>query len=361
MRALVFDAPSHVVWKDLPAPEPMEPYGAVLQPLLVSPCSSDAHTVYGGSVPKQENHVLGHECVARVVSVASGVRDFLPGEVVAVPAITPDWRALAIQEGNDRHAEDHFSGHRLGRTRPGVFAERFAVPDADTTLAHIPEGVSEEQALMAVDVMTTGFTGAEYANIKTGDTVCVMGIGPVGLMAIAAAVHLGAARVIAVGSRPVCVRLASRYGATDIVNYRACDVVRKVLELTDGIGPDSVILAGGGDEVFQQAVEMVRYGIGTISNVNYYGGDGALEFPKFAGGRGMAGKTIHTELARGGRARIERMLRMIACGRVDPGPLVTHRFSGMEMIGPALALMRDKPADLVKAAVVMNPKTGIAR
>lgn len=351
MKALVFDSPGHIAWKDLPVPVLQEPYGAVLEPVAIAPCSSDAHTVFGGGTPKQENHILGHECVARVVKVASQVRDFKPGDIVAVPAITPNWRAVAIQEGCDRHADDHFSGHRLGRTWPGVFAEYFALPDADTTLAHIPDGVTLEQALMSVDVMTTGFTGAEYAEIKIGDTVCVLGIGPIGLMAVAGATLLGAARIIAVGTRPICVELARKYGATDIISYKGGDVVQQVLEMTKGVGPDGVVIAGGGDEVFTQAVDMVRYGIGTISNVNYYGGTGCLGFPKFSGGRGMAGKTIHTELAKGGRARIERMLRLIQYGRVDPSPLITHKFKGLDAIASALAMMNEKPRDLIKAAV----------
>ena len=87
-------------------------------------------------------------------------------------------------------------------------------------------------------------------------------------------------------------------------------------------GTDSVIICGGNDEVFAQAIDMVRYGIGTVSNVNYFGGTGNLPFPKFSGGRGMAGKTIRTELAEGGRARIERMLSMVKYGRIHPEKLV---------------------------------------
>lgn len=354
MKAFVLQGPGKVAWYDAPEPELKQPYGAILSPVAVAPCSSDVHTVYGGGSPKQPNLILGHECVARVVRVGEGVRDFREGDVVAVPAITPDWRALAIQEGNDRHAEDHFSGHRLGRTWPGVFAEYFSVPDADTTLAHIPQGVSLEQALMCVDVMTTGFTGAEYADIRTGDTVCVMGIGPIGLMAVAGSVLHGAAEVFAVGSRPLCVELAKEYGATRILDYHQGDIVQQVLDLTNGVGADCVVIAGGQDEVFTQAVDMVRYGIGRISNVNYYGGTGSLQFPKFSGGRGMAGKTIHTELAKGGRARIERMLNMVRCDRVDPGKLVTHRLQGLDAVPDALELMRRKPADLVKVMVAVE-------
>lgn len=351
MKALVFEAENTLCWKELDKPTLQEPYGAILSPVALAPCSSDVHTVYEGGKPKQTNHILGHECIARIEEVASGVMDFKVGDIVAIPAVTPNWRATAIQEGCDRHAEDHFSGHRLGRTWPGTFAEFFSIPDADTTLAHIPENVSIKQALMSVDVMTTGFTGAEYADIKIGDTVCVFGIGPIGLMAIAGANHLGAARIIAIGTKPYNVKLAYHYGATEVISYKDGDLVEQVLKMTNNVGPDSVIIAGGGDGVFPQAVDMVRYGIGTISNVNYYGGTGSLEFPKFSGGRGMAGKTIHTELAKGGRNRIERMLKMISYGKVDPEPLVTHTLKGLDKIEDALQMMRKKEDNLIKVMV----------
>ena len=356
MKAFVLKEPGVVGWHDAPEPRLKQPYGAILRPVAVTPCSSDVHTVFGGGSRKAPNLVLGHECVAQVREVGEEVRDFALGEIVAVPAITPDWRARAIQEGNDRHASAPFSGHQLGRTQPGVFSEKFLIPDADTTLAKIPEGVTLEQALMCVDVVTTGFTGAEYADIKIGDTVVVMGIGPIGLMAIEGARHLGAARIIAVGSRPVCVELAKEFGATDVISYKDGDVTEQVLSMTGGVGSDCVILCGGGDEVFTQAVDMVRYGTGTISNVNYYGGTGFLEFPKFSGGRGMAGKTIRTELAKGGRARIERLLSMVKYGRIHPEKLVTHTLYGLDQVEQALYMMKDKTDGLIKVMVKIDWK-----
>lgn len=356
MRAFVLKSPGVAGWYD-EAPEPeLTPYGAILRPAAVAPCTSDVHTIFGGGSPKAPNLILGHECVAEIVETGELVRDFKPGEIVAVPAITPDWREPGIQEGNFKHAGAPFSGHQLGRSQPGVFAEKFLIADADTTLAKIPEGVSTEQALMCVDVMTTGFTGAESAEIQIGDTVVVMGIGAVGLMAIAGAAHLGAARILAVGSRAAGVRLAYKYGATEVLGYRNGDIAAQVLERTNGRGADAVIICGGNDEVFEQAVDMVRYGIGRIANVNYFGGTGSLSFPKFSGGRGMAGKTIRTELAKGGRVRIERMMSMAAYGRVNPAPLVTHRLHGFDKIEDALYLMKDKPQDLVKAAVWVDWK-----
>ena len=355
MKAFVLIEPGKVGWHDAPEPV-LTPYGAILRPVAVTPCSSDVHTVYGGGSRKAPNLILGHECVAEILEIGELVQDFKPGDVVAVPAITPDWRAMGIQEGNYKHASAPFSGHQLGRSMPGVFAEKFLIPDADTTLAKIPEGVTLEQALMCVDVVTTGFTGAEFADIKIGDTVVVLGIGPIGLMAVEGARHLGAARILAVGSRPVCVELAKEFGATEVLSYKDGDVVEQVMARTEGLGADSVIICGGGDEVFTQAVDMVRYGIGTVSNVNYYGGSGSLSFPKFSGGRGMAGKTIHTELAKGGRVRIERLLQMVRYGRINPQKLVTHRLFGLDAVETALQMMKEKPRDLIKVMVQIDWK-----
>lgn len=352
MRAYILKGRGHAEWTE-DAPEPLlsEPYGAILSPVAVSPCTSDVNTVYGSGSEKPANLILGHECVARVTAVASRVRDFRPGDLVAVPAITPDWRAPSVQEGNDRHAGRPFSGNALGRSIPGVFAERFAIADADTTLAKVPEGVSLQDALMCVDVATTGFTGAEAAEIRVGDTVVVLGIGAIGLMAIQGAALLGAARILGVGTRPAGIALAKEFGANELLDYHNGTIVEQVLQRTDGIGADVVIICGGDDRSFSDAVDMVRYGIGRVVNLKHYPGDGGLAIPKFSGGRGMAGKTIKLELCRGGRSRMERLLRMVVYGRICPGKMVTHELQGLERVAEGLELMRNKPGNLIKVMV----------
>ena len=128
MKAFVLKEPGVIGWAQVEEPK-LTPYGAILEPVAMAPCSSDVHTVFGGGSRKKPNLVLGHECVARVLEVGEYVEDFKPGEVVAVPAITPDWRARGIQEHNFKHASAPFSGHQLGRSQPGVFSERFLIPD----------------------------------------------------------------------------------------------------------------------------------------------------------------------------------------------------------------------------------------
>jgi threonine dehydrogenase-like Zn-dependent dehydrogenase len=352
MKAFVLRAPGKAEVADMPEPVLTEPYGALLSPVAMSPCTSDVNTVYGTGSRKPDNLILGHECVAEVIKTGSLVKDFKAGDLVAVPAITPDWRNPDIQDGNDRHAGRPFSGNVLGRSMPGVFAESFSVPDADTTLAKIPEDISIEDALMCVDVATTGFTGAEAAEIRTGDTVTVIGIGAIGLMAVKAASLLGAARILAVGTRPACVKMAEKFGANEVLSYRNGDIAEQVLSRTGGKGTDAVIICGGNDSVFPAAIDMVRYGTGRVVNVKHYPGEGAIEIPKFSGGRGMAGKTIRMELCKGGRRRIERMMEMVRYGRMTPGELVTYHFSGFSRITDGLELMRKKPDDLIKLMVV---------
>lgn len=352
MKAFCLKGPGNIGFMDVPFPE-TEEFGAIIKPIVVTPCSSDIHTIWGGS-PKEPNLVLGHEGIGEIIKTGDRVKDFKVGDIVAIPAITPDWREVDIQNGNINHAGEHFSGHKLGKSIPGEFAEAFMIPDADTTIAHIPHGVSLKQALMSVDVVATGLTGAEEAEIKLGDTVVVMGIGPIGLMAIAGSKLMGAARIIAIGSRPRCIELAKFYGATDILSYKETDVVHEVLDMTKQRGADKVIIAGGNDDTFTQAFDMVCYGNGIVSNVNYFGGKGFLGFPKFSGGRGMAGKTLKTSLCKGGRARLERILQLIKYDRIDPTPLVTHELNGFDQIEKAIYLMKEKPSDLIKVMVNTN-------
>lgn len=240
---------------------------AVVRPLMVSPCTSDVHNAAMGYVAA--GCILGHEGVAEVVAVGPEVRDFKPGDVVMVSTVTPNVRSRLAQKGVPQHWNGLLSGNVLSNKADGLLAEYTLVPDADMNLAKIPEGVTLEQAVMATDMMNTGLFGAELSDISFGDTVVVLGIGPVGLMAVAGAKLRGAGRIIAVGSRPVCVEAARYYGATDIVNYKDGDITRQIYRLTDKQGADSCIICGGDDSALDQAIAIVRNG-GTIGNVNYF-------------------------------------------------------------------------------------------
>lgn len=348
MKALVLKGKGNIAYIEKARPTLLAAHGALLKPLLVSPCTSDVHTIWQGS-PKRPDLTLGHEVVARVEEVGAEVTDFHAGDVVAVSAITPDWSQPDVEE-NYAHAGHNFSAHMLGNTIDGAFQELFYLPYADRNLAHIPDGLTLEDALMCVDVLQTGFTAVEEAGVKPGDTVVVMGIGAIGLAAILGAKLAGARTIYAVGSRPENVRIAesmsdfapamSAHGVpevpasgdvaspsvaaedgreqhadavspdcaatvpgdghdqapaqsgchVEVLNYRhlhcplpqgmhplanstGSPVVNYVLTKTQTKGADKVLICGGDDLAFPQAIDMVKYGTGVVSNVMYYGAD----------------------------------------------------------------------------------------
>lgn len=329
------------------------PYDAIVRPIALAPCTSDIHTVFEGAIGERHNMILGHEAVGEVVEVGSEVKDFKPGDRVVVPAITPDWRTIEVQRGYHQHSGGMLSGWKFSNCKDGVFAEYFHVNDADMNLAKLPDDISPEKAVMICDMMTTGFHGVELANVQFGSSVAVIGIGAVGLMAIAGARLKGAGRIIAVGSRPVCIEVAKYYGATDIVNYKDGDIVDQVMHLTDNKGVDCVIVAGGNEDVLTQAVKMVRVG-GTVSNINYFGGSDLLPIPRAEWGCGMAHKDIRGGLCPGGRLRMEMLIELVKYNRIDPGKLVTHVMYGLDKVEKALMLMKDKPKELIKPVVIVD-------
>ncbi len=323
---------------------------AIIEPIVIAPCSSDTHVFHGGSGPAT-NLILGHEAVGRVVEVGSFVTRFKVGDVVVVPCVTPDWLSLGVQGEYNAHDNGFMGSFKFLSQKDGVMAEFFHVNHADANLVLLPDNMKPEAALMTVDMMSTGFHGVENANVNFGDTVVVMGIGPVGLMAVAGAKLKGAGRIIAIGTRPNCISVAKEYGATDIVSYKDGDTVQQVLELTK-TGADSVIIAGGGGESLREAVEMAKAG-GYISNVNFFDPMDNLSMPALSWGLGMANKTIRGGFCPGGALRIQKMLQMIEYNRVDTTKIISHTFNGFEKMEDAFHLMDKKTPDLIKPVVFM--------
>mgnify|MGYP000860126983 CR=1 FL=1 len=329
------------------------PLDAICRPLAVAICTSDVHTVWEGAMGDRHDLILGHECCAEVVEVGSLVKDFKPGDKVIVPAITPDWNSLEAQGGYAMHSGGMLAGWKFSNFKDGVFAEYFHVNDADGNLAHLPENISVSNACMLSDMVPTGFHAVELADIQFGDTVLVIGIGPVGLMSVAGAALRGASRIIAVGTRKVCREAAKRYGASDFISYKDGPISDQVLKITDGKGVDRVCIAGGNCDTFAEAVKSVKPG-GKIGNVNYLGSGDYIKIPRAEWGFGMGHKEIIGGLMPGGRLRMEKLGSLISAGRLDVSPLVTHVFHGWDNLEKALFLMKDKPADLIKPVVIID-------
>ena len=329
------------------------PLDAICRPIVLAPCTSDIHTVWEGALGERNDMILGHEAVAEVVEVGSLVKAFQPGDRVIVPAITPDWNSVEAQGGYQMHSGGMLAGWKFSNFKDGVFAELFHVNDADGNLALLPKDMDPVAACMLSDMVPTGFHGVELADIQFGDSVVVIGIGPVGLMAVAGAALRGASHIYAVGSRPNCVQLAKEYGATDIINYHEGDIVEQIMKKTDGKGVDRVVIAGGNVDTFAQAITILKAG-GKIGNVNYLGEGDFIQIPRIEWGCGMGHKLIAGGLMPGGRLRMEKLASLLSTGRLDAGKLVTHRFEGFEHLEEALLLMKDKPKDLIKPVVTIQ-------
>ncbi|MDR1972462.1 MAG: zinc-binding dehydrogenase [Treponema sp.] len=335
--------------KEKPVPGPLD---AIIRPVVIAPCSSDTHAMHGGSGPK-ENLILGHEAVGEVVETGNLVIKFKPGDKVVVPCVTPDWTGRYIQEGKyNAHDNTMMGSFKFLLAKDGTFAEFFHVNMADANLVILPEEIAPEAALMTVDMMSTGFHAVELAEVGYGEVVVVVGIGPVGLMSVAGAQLRGAGRIIVVGTRPNCVKIAKEYGATDVVSYKDGDIVKQIKDLAGGT-VDKVIIAGGDGKTLTQAISMVKP-TGIVSNVNYYDASDTFTIPAPVWGLGMANIDIRGGFCPGGAARIEKLLNNIKYKRIDPSKLITHRFDGFEKIEDAFLLMDKKPADLIKPAVFIK-------
>nr|WP_229110488.1 NAD(P)-dependent alcohol dehydrogenase [Halapricum desulfuricans] len=334
-----------VIEKERPEPGPMD---AILKPTVGLVCTSDTHTVHG-AIGEREDLTLGHEIVGVVDEVGEDVEDFGPGDRVAVGAITPDWNSEAAQDGHPSQSNGALGGWKFANVKDGTFAEYAHINDADGNLAHIPDGVTDHEAVYTADMLSTGFAGAENADIPMGGTVAVFAQGPVGMMATKGAELQGAGRIIAVETVKNRKELAREYGATDIVDFEDGDPVEQIMDLTDGEGVDAAIEALGADQTLQDCIKVTKPG-GTVSNVGYHGDGEFRRIPREEWGVGMAEIDIVTDLCPGGRLRIRRLLRLLEQGKVDPTKMTTHEFD-FEDIQDAFEMMEAKEDDIIKPLI----------
>lgn len=346
MRALAFLGVGKVGIVDKPKPNP-GPNDAIIRTTASLICTSDVHTVHG-SMPLPEGRVLGHESVGVVDQVGSEVSMFRPGDRVAVNAITACGCCNGCQRGLTAQCGGMLGGYKFTGQKEGNLAEYFHVNNADFNLVHIPKSLSDEQALYATDMLSTGFVGAEYAGVPFGGTIAIFAQGPVGLSATIGAKLLGAGLIIAVESQPDRVALAKRFGADVVIDPTSEDVVARIMELT-GEGVDGAIEALGRQSTFEACIKVTRPG-GVISNIGYHGDGGTLNIPLAEFGMGMSDKTIRTALCPGGRERMTRLLRLMETGKIDPTPMTTHRFGFNEVV-KAFHMMGSKEDHIIKPLI----------
>jgi threonine dehydrogenase-like Zn-dependent dehydrogenase len=323
---------------------------AIIRVTLTTICGTDLH-ILRGEYPVVPGLVIGHEPVGVIEELGEGVTGYQTGERVLVGAITPCGQCRACLSGHASqcgHGEGYeaLGGWRFGNTINGAQAEYLRVPFAQANLAKIPDELTDEQVVLLADIASTGFGGAEAAQIKIGDSVVVFAQGPIGLCATAGARMLGASLIIGVDGDEHRLAMSKRMGADVTLDYREVDVVAEVKRLTGG-GADVSIEALGTQETFESSLRSLRPA-GTLSSLGVF--SGKLQIPYEAFAAGIGDYKIVTTLCPGGKERMRRLMEVVRHGRVDLTPLLTHSFP-LDRIGEAYKLFGERSDGVLKVAI----------
>ncbi|GCE45845.1 threonine dehydrogenase-like Zn-dependent dehydrogenase [Thermosporothrix hazakensis] len=389
MRAVCWNGITNVQIERVPDPQIINPRDAIVKVTATTICGSDLH-LYDGYIPTmQKGDVIGHEFMGEVVEVGKEVKTLRKGDRVVVPSVIACgkcyycrnnlWSLCDNSNPNAWMAEAMYGfapagiygySHLYGGYG-GSHAEYVRVPFADIGPVKVPDGVSDEQALFISDAFPTGYTGADYCDIKPGDTVAVWGCGAVGLFAMISARMLGAEQVIAIDRFPERLRVARDYCHAVPLNYEGTDVVEELKQMTGGRGPDACIdavgmeahgpsLLGLYDKVRQtvrlttdratavrQAIQACRKG-GVVSIMGVYGGF----LDKFPLGAAFT-KGLTLRMSQMHAQRYTHMLmERVAKGEVDPTFVVTHRMS-LDEAAQGFELFKHKEDECLR--VVFRP------
>lgn len=321
MRAVTFQAPEQVRIEEKPDPELAAADDAVIRVEASGICGSDLH-IYHGRVPVEPGFTIGHEFVGTVIAAGDDVERVAVGDRVLGTFHTACATCTSCLRGDYhrcRKQQTFGHGSHLGNLQ-GAQAELLLVPRANLTLRRVPEGMSADVALFAGDVMGTGYHAVAHAGMQAGDTVAVLGLGPVGLCAVQAAFAGGAVKVFAVDTVEERLAMAERFGAIPL-HLTEADPKKAVRAATDGLGVDVVVDAVGDPGPLALAVSLAR-DAGTVSGIGAYAGKGEVPL----GLAWLKGLQLRLGLANV-IAHVDRVLALLEAGKLDPAPLVTHHMS----------------------------------
>jgi len=319
MKALVFRGPGQSVWEDVPDPGIEEATDAIIRVDAVTICGTDLHILKGDVPEVRPGTVLGHEAVGEVVEVGGDVRTVRPGDRVLVSCITACGRCRFCKEsvyGQCRGGGGWILGHLINGTQ----AEYVRVPHADLSVHPLPGALDGKDAVLLADIFPTAYeVGVLNGGVRPGDTVVVVGAGPVGLAAIATAQLYTPQRIVAVDPAPARLEAAKQLGADAVAAAAGEDAEELVADLTEGLGADVAIEAVGVPESFEMCTRMVRPG-GHVANVGVHGKPATLHLENLW----IKNVTITTGLV--DTSSTPTLLRMMAAGRLPASSLVTHTF-----------------------------------
>ena len=326
-----------------PVPQIKDKRDAIVKVTISSICTSDLHIIRG-FVPKAVSEtILGHEFVGEVVDVGSDIKNLKKGDRVSANCETFCGQCYFCKRGFINNCL--YGGWEIGCTIDGCQAEYVRVPFADTGLTKLPDNVSYENALFVGDILSSGYWGAELCEIQKGDTVAVIGAGPVGLCSMMSAKLLGAEKIIAIDVDDTRLEIAKNQNLADVViNPLNSDVEKEVKDLTERRGADSVIEAAGGKDTFQTAWKIARANA-IVALVAMYEENQTLPLPD------MYGKNLTFKTGGVDAVNCSKLVDLISEKKINTDFLITHKFS-LDNIQQAYKLFENKSDNCLKIAIV---------
>ena len=319
MKALVYLGPGKKELQDRPMPEITMPTDAIIRVSKTTICGTDLHILKGDVPTCMPGRILGHEGVGVVERIGAGVTTFKSGDRVLISCISSCGKCDYCRRGMYSHCRT--GGWILGNEIDGTQAEYVRIPHADTSLYHIPTDIEEEALVMLSDILPTGFEcGVLNGRIKPGDSVAIVGAGPIGLAALLTAQFYSPAQIIMIDLDPNRLAVAKQFGATAVINAKNEKVIERVMAMTDGQGADAAIEAVGTPATFVMCEDIVAPG-GTIANIGVHGVKADLHLERLW----SQNITITTRLV--DTVTTPMLLKTVQSGRIDPKKLITHRFT----------------------------------
>ena len=319
MKALVYHGPGLCSWEEKPEPGIEEPTDVVVRIDSATICGTDLHILKGDVPEVAPGTTLGHEAVGTVVEIGDAVTTLEPGDRVLVSCITSCGRCPSCRDGRYGLCTGG-GGWIFGHLIDGLQAEFARIPFADTSVYKVPAELTDEQVLFLADILPTAYeVGVLNGRVRPGDTVAVVGAGPIGLATVLTARLYTPGMIIAVDLAEPRLEKAREFGADATINSESEDALARVMELTGGLGADVAVEAVGVPETFELCAEPVRPG-GRVANVGVHGHPAKLHLEKLW----IRDITITTGLV--DTFTTPRLLKLIAEGRLDATAFATHRY-----------------------------------
>lgn len=324
MKALVYRGPGKKSWEEKPKPLINAPTDALVKILRTTICGTDLHIMKGDVPTVSVGRIIGHEGVGIIEEVGTAVSNFKKGDHVLISCITSCGKCDYCKRGMYSHCES--GGWILGHLIDGTQAEYVRIPYADNSLYHIPAGSDEEALVMLSDILPTGFEcGVLNGKVQPGNTVAIVGSGPIGLAALLTAQFYSPAEIIMIDPDDNRLATAKKFGATQIINNSKENAVEKVQQLTNNKGVDTVIEAVGIPATFELCQSLVGPG-GTIANIGVHGKSAELHLEKLW----SHNITITTRLV--DTVTTPMLLKTVQSKKLDSKQLITHRFKLSDII-----------------------------